>query len=185
MKYYKKIIGERLYLSPYNATDTEAELFTKWLCDPEVADGLGDTFMQFNIVNEKQWIQDMLKKGEPAFAIVKNDTDEMIGSISLMEVKVSCGSATVGILIGEAENRGKGYGTEAMKLIVGYGFDVLNLHNIMLCVYDFNEGAYKSYLRVGFKEFGRRRGAYYLNNKRHDAIYMDITRDDWYGRDMN
>jgi RimJ/RimL family protein N-acetyltransferase len=143
-------------------------------------DGLGDTFIQYNYVSEKLWIEDTLKKAEPAFAIVSAETDELIGSIALMDVKLACGSATVGILIGEAEYRGKGLGTEAMKLILSYAFDVLNLYNINLSVYDFNVGAYKSYLKAGFREIGRRRKAYYLNNKRHDIIYMDITREDWY-----
>ncbi|MDR2532844.1 MAG: GNAT family N-acetyltransferase [Oscillospiraceae bacterium] len=180
MKYFKKIPGERVYLSPYNLEDVR--ILTKWLNDSAVTDGLGDTFMQFNLLNETQWVEDMLKKTEPAFAIVLNETDELIGSIALMDVKLACGSATVGLFIGEAENRSKGLGTEAMKLIIGYAFNVLNLYNVNLAVYDFNEGAYKSYLKVGFREIGRRRKAYYLNNKRHDIIYMDITREDWYGR---
>jgi RimJ/RimL family protein N-acetyltransferase len=185
MKYFKKIPGggsapgSRIYLSPYHPDD--AEILTKWLNDSAVTDGLGDTFMNFNLMNEKQWLEDMLKKGEHAYAIVLTETDEMIGSMGLMDVKLACGSASIGIFIGEAEHRGRGYGTEAMKLLVGFAFDVLNLYNINLAVYDFNEGAYKSYIKVGFKEIGRRRGAYYLNNKRHDIIYMDITREDWYG----
>jgi RimJ/RimL family protein N-acetyltransferase len=178
MKYFKKIVGERVYLSPFNPADLET--LTKWMNDPEVTDGLGDTHMQYNIINEKEWLDDILKKAEPAFAIVNSETDEIIGSIGLFEIKQVHGSATVGILIGEAENRSKGYGTEAMKLLMGYAFDVLNLRNVMLRVYDFNERAYKSYLKAGFKEMGRQRGAHYLHNKYHDIIYMDITREDWY-----
>ncbi|MCL2693963.1 MAG: GNAT family N-acetyltransferase [Oscillospiraceae bacterium] len=178
MKYFKKIPGERVYLSPQNSEDVE--IFTKWLNDSKVTDGLGDTYIMFTTATQRQWLEETSKKGDYAFAIVKNQTDELIGSIGLMDVKLACGSATVGVFIGEAENRCKGYGTEAMQLIIGYAFEVLNLYNINLAVYDFNEGAYKSYLKVGFKEIGRRRKAYYLNNKRHDIIYMDITRDDWY-----
>jgi len=178
MKYFKKIPGERVYLSPYSPEDIE--LYTKWMNDSAVTDGLGDTNVQFNLINEKEWIDDILKKAEPAFAIVSAETDKAIGGIGLFEIKPVHRSASVGILIGDYENRGKGFGTEAMKLIVGYGFDVLNLRNIMLRVYDFNEIAYKSYLKVGFKEMGRQRGAHYLNNKYHDIIHMDITREDWY-----
>jgi RimJ/RimL family protein N-acetyltransferase len=178
MKYFKKITGERVYLSPYNPDDIL--ILTKWMNDPAVTEGLGDTHLQYNLVSEKQWLDGIMQKGEPAFAIVCAETDTIIGSIGLFEIKQVHRSATVGILIGEAENRGKGFGTEAMRLMVGYGFDVLNLRNIMLRVYDFNEGAYKSYLKVGFKEMGRQRGAHYLNNKYHDIIHMDITREDWY-----
>ncbi|MCL2018274.1 MAG: GNAT family N-acetyltransferase [Oscillospiraceae bacterium] len=178
MKYFKKIVGERVYLSPYSTDDIE--IFTKWLNDRAVTDGLGDSAMQFNLLNEKEWMEGILKKGEHSYAIVMDRTDEVVGSIGLFEVKNTHGTATVGLFIGEATNRGKGLGTEAMKLMVGYAFDVLNFQNIMLNVFEFNKGAYKSYLKVGFKEFGRRRKAVYLDNKRHDIIFMDITREDWY-----
>ena len=179
MKYFKKIPGERVYLSPYHPDDTE--ILTKWMNDRAVTDGLGDTLRQYNLVSEKDWLDNTMRKGDYAYAIVCAETDKIIGSIGMFEVVQIHGTAVVGLFIGEAENRGKGYGTEAMKLLVGYAFDVLNLRNIMLNVYEFNENAQKSYLKVGFREMGRRRGAYYLDNKYHDVIYMDITREDWYG----
>jgi RimJ/RimL family protein N-acetyltransferase len=86
------------------------------------------------------------------------------------------------MFIGDEKHRNDGYGTEALKLAVGFGFDVLNLNNIELKVYDFNERAAKSYLKVGFKEYGRRRQAYYLNGEYHDVICMDILREDFYGQ---
>jgi RimJ/RimL family protein N-acetyltransferase len=178
MKYFKKIAGERVYLSPINPADLE--IYTKWLNDREISDRLGDGCLMINLETEKKWIEDALKNGDHSYAIVLNETDELLGNIGLFEVKQMYGTATVGLFIGESENRGKGYGTEALKLLTGYAFDVLNLRNIMLCVYEFNEAAYKSYLKAGFKEMGKRRKAYYLNNKYHDIIYMDITREDWY-----
>lgn len=60
-------------------------------------------------------------------------------------------------MIGEEENRNKGYGTETLKLLISYGFDYLNLNNIMLSVYSFNGNAISCYKKVGFKEIGRRR----------------------------
>jgi RimJ/RimL family protein N-acetyltransferase len=182
MKYFKKIPGERVYLSPYNTEDVA--IFTKWLNDRTVTDGLGDTFMQFNLMNEREWLENAQKNGDYSFAIVSAETDKAIGSIGLFDIKHVHRTATVGLFIGDAENRGKGLGTEAMKLIVGYSFDVLNLRNIMLNVYEFNENAYKSYIKAGFKEIGRRRKAHYHNNEYHDIIFMDITRDDWYKSDM-
>ncbi|MCL2109076.1 MAG: GNAT family N-acetyltransferase [Oscillospiraceae bacterium] len=176
MKYFRKIQGENVYLSPYNLDDLE--VFTKWMNDRAVTDGLGDSAEQFNLINEKKWLEDMLEKGEPCFAIISEKNDELIGSMGLFEIKQIHGSAMVGIYIGDAENRGKGYGTEAMKLLINYAFNVLNLRNIMLNVFEFNENAYNSYLKVGFKEIGRRRKAHYHNGNYFDIISMDITRED-------
>jgi len=182
MKYFKKIPGERVYLSPVNLEDLE--IYTKWLNDREISDRLGDGCLMINLETEKRWIEEALKNGDQSYAIVLNETDELLGNIGLFELKQIYGTATLGLFIGEEEKRGKGYGTEALKLMVGYAFDVLNLRNIMLNVYEFNENAYKSYIKAGFKEMGRRRGAYYVDNKYHDVIYMDITREDWYSSDM-
>ena len=178
MKYFKKVPGERIYLSPPTLDDIS--LYVKWLSDRAVTDGLGDSHRFMNFINEKEYMETALKNGDWWFSIILNSTDEAIGSVGLIDVNYVYGSAKVGILIGEGDCRGKGYGTEAMRLLVGYAFDVLNLYNIMLEVFEFNEIAINSYLRVGFKEMGRRRSAFYLNNKRHDVIYMDITREDWY-----
>ena len=77
-------------------------------------------------------------------------------------------SIKIAVFIGESENRNKGYGVEALNLLIRYGFDYLNLNNIMLSVYSFNENAINCYKKVGFKEFGRRRGAVMIKNERFD-----------------
>jgi RimJ/RimL family protein N-acetyltransferase len=84
--------------------------------------------------------------------------------------------AEVGLLIGEEENRSKGYGEEVLKLLLDYGFQYLNLNNVMLRVFSFNERAIQCYKKVGFKEMGRRRQSYYLKGKFHDEVYMDILK---------
>ena len=82
----------------------------------------------------------------------------------------------VGLFIGEEENRSKGYGTEALSLHVEYGFNYLNLKNIMLKVFSFNKRAIKSYEKIGFKVFGKRTEDYYLNGKWYDEYFMEILR---------
>jgi RimJ/RimL family protein N-acetyltransferase len=114
------------------------------------------------------------------FSVIKNDGDEFIGFFEFLEIDHVHRTAIFCVFIGDEEHRGKGYGTEAVKLGVKYGFDVLNLNNIELKVYSFNERAMRSYIKAGFKEYGRRRQAYYLNNAYHDLICMDILREDYY-----
>ena len=77
MKYFKKIPGERIYLSPLSLEDVEK--CTNWLNDRAVTEGLGDSHMVINIANEKEWIENALKKGEYQFSIVCNDNNEAIG----------------------------------------------------------------------------------------------------------
>lgn len=181
MKYNKKIVGERIYLSPMSLDD--AEKYLEWFCDRNVTDGLGVTYFQNTYQSEYDWLEENLKKQSYQFAIVRKKDDILLGNLGFEAINQVHRTATVGIFIGDEENRNKGYGTEALMLSIGYAFDVLNLNNIMLNVYDFNERAVASYKKVGFKEFGRRRQAYYLNNEYYDIIHMDIIRDDWYRTD--
>ena len=176
MRYFKKVQGERLYLSPMNTDD--AEIYTKWMNDFNVSGNLGNYRSMISLHNEKKALEEMASEGHN-FAIVLNDSNTLIGNISLMDVDGIHRSATVGLFIGEAEKRGKGYGTEALRLIVGYGFKILNLHNIMLLVHSDNEQGYACYKKAGFKEFGRRRESQFKNGRYVDDIYMEILDADF------
>ena len=173
MKYFKKIVGERLYLSPMNVED--AETYVNWLNNRDVSDNLGMTANVVTVPEEKVYI-DSKKSNDYAFSIVLND-DTLIGNLSLMDMNILSGKASLGIFIGDEKNRNKGYGPEAIKLIVDYGFNILRLHNIDLRVFSFNERAIKAYEKVGFKEYGRRHESYFLDGKYYDEIFMEIINE--------
>ena len=177
MKYFRKIEGENIYLSPMNIEDIE--IYMKWMNDKKVTDNIGRSQFLFTFGKEKEWLESVNKGREYQFAIINNE-DKLIGNCSLFDIDFINGNATVGIFIGEEEFRGKGLGTEALKLLISYGFNHLNLNNIMLTVFSFNERAIKCYNKVGFKEIGRRRKDALINNKRYDTIYMDIIREEYY-----
>ena len=96
-----------------------------------------------------------------------------------VEARLVSGSKNQNLIeiIGDEENRSKGYGTEAMKLLVDYGFNILGLHNIDLNVFEFNKQAIKAYEKVGFKEYGRRHESYFLDGKFYDEISMEIINE--------
>lgn len=177
--YYKKIEGENLYLSPMCVE--AAPKYVKWMNDFKVTDGLNGSQNLVTLESEREWIEKNNRNGNLQFAIIKKDTDELIGNCKFNEIDNINGKGTIGIFIGEEENRGKGYGSEALNLLISYGFDYLNLNNIMLSVYSFNEIAIACYKKIGFKEIGRRE-AYLKENKRYDDIYMDILRREYYER---
>lgn len=85
----------------------------------------------------------------------------------------------MGLFIGEEENRGKGYGQEVLRLLLDFAFETLNLHNVMLRVFAFNERAIHTYQKVGFREFGRRRESYYAKGRFWDEIHMDILKEEY------
>lgn len=175
MKYFKKIKGDRLYLSPISADD--AEIYTKWMNDKEVTENLGSYSRMITLNSEKSWIES--NSDDYNFAIVLNEKDELIGNVGLVNVNHINQTATLGIFIGEKKNRSKGYGKEAIKLILNYGFNTLNLNNIMLTVYSFNQRAIKTYKKIGFKTFGVRKRSIYKDNLVYDEVYMEILKDEF------
>lgn len=174
MKYFKKLVGERIYLSPISIED--AEKYVEWFCDFKVADGIGSSSNVMTLESEKEWINNNSRNNsnDLNFAIVNLENDKLIGSCSLKNINYKDRIAEVGIFIGDESNRSNGYGSETLRLLLDFGFNYLNLNNIMLVVKSFNERAIACYKKVGFKEFGRRRESYFLNGKYYDDIQMDI-----------
>lgn len=175
MKYYEKISGKRLYLSPMNIED--AEIYTIWMNDSEITDNLGSSTMVFSQEEERNWVEE--NSGEYQFAIIERESDEIIGNCGIQAVTHTFQRAEIGLFIGDEKNRNKGYGTEVLSLLLEYCFDTLNLHNVMLKVFSFNERAIHTYKKVGFQEIGRRREAYYAKGKFWDEIYMDILKSEF------
>jgi len=178
MKYVQKIVGESVYLSPVHTDD--AETYIRWLNDFRVTDGLGQSTTTLSLREEHEWLERaQSSNGNHDFAIVRLSDDKLLGNGSLFNLRAPSMHAETGLFIGEAENRGKGYGTQALRLLVSYGFFYLNLHNIMLKVFSFNEAAIGMYQKIGFREIGRRRQSYFLNGKRYDDVMMDILREEF------
>jgi diamine N-acetyltransferase len=108
-----------------------------------------------------------------AFAIYERTTMRLIGFVDLRNINHRQRTAELGIMIGEQDCWGKGFGTETLYLVLDYAFSVLGLHNIMLSMAGYNERALRTYRRVGFREIGRRREICSIGNTFTDAVFMD------------
>jgi RimJ/RimL family protein N-acetyltransferase len=113
------------------------------------------------------------------FSIRTLADDKLIGDVGLWVSSWTHIDAWLGISIGDRDYWGRGYGTDAMRLIVQYGFIELNLRRITLGLHAYNERAFKSYEKVGFKLEGRMRGEGLRDGVRFDGLYMGILREDW------
>lgn len=175
MAYYKKIIGKRIYLSPINLED--ADIYCRWINDFSTSLPLGNAAMNIGLDQERAFLKDISSGNH--FAIIDKETDLLLGNVSLFEVNQIHRTATTGIFIGEPENRNKGYGREALRLMLDYAFNVLNINNVMLRVFAFNQRGLASYKAVGFKEIGVRRQAYFAGGKYFDEYLMDILAEEF------
>ena len=182
MRFFKKLIGDRIYLSPKGTTDEELEKFTEWMNDFQVTDYTGRSGQITTIVSEKEWLENSAKNKENrSFNIIELKDNKLIGTIGLEHFNWIARSAVLGIFIGDKEFRNNGYGTEAIKLLLEYGFKYLNLHSIRLDLLSINERAHKCYLKCGFKDTGCSREQIFLNGKYYDKLHMDMLENEFKG----
>lgn len=178
MPYYKKLVGKKCYLSPCRPND--AEKWAEWFNDLAVTIPLGDeAYLPSTLEGEQETVASMLKNRDHVFSIVDLTSDTLIGRCLLFGIGPVDRTAMFGIMIGEKSYWGQGYGQEATRLMLDYGFNLLNLNSIMLGVFAFNIQAINCYLKVGFKEIGRRRQARIIGGKKYDAILMDILAEEF------
>jgi RimJ/RimL family protein N-acetyltransferase len=171
--YYQKMIGKKCYLSPVSLED--AEKWTEWDNDLEVALPLGgEAFTLYSLAKMREIVNDVIKDQSKIFSIVDLETDQAIGRCLLSRIDRINRNAMLGIVIGEKDYWGKGYGQEATSLLLDFGFSLLNLNSIMLGTFSFNERALACYRKVGFKEIGRQREARIVGDRKFDVILMDI-----------
>jgi RimJ/RimL family protein N-acetyltransferase len=116
---------------------------------------------------------------DDAFAIHREGEDEPLGVISLTNISEANLSADLSVIVGEEEDRERGLGTEAIKILLRYAFGELGLNRVGLSVFDFNELAISAYEKLGFREEGRLSKAIRRDGSFHDAILMRVLADEW------
>lgn len=182
MQYFRKIVGDRIYLSPRGASDEEIEKFTEWMNDFQVTDYINKSEQIMTAIGEKEWLENTARKNENKnFNIIDLNSNKLIGTIGLEKFNWTSRNAVLGIFIGDKNYRNNGYGTEAIKLLLEFGFKYLNLHSIRLSLLSVNERAHKCYLKCGFKDAEKSREEIFLNGKYYDKLYMDILEGEFEG----
>lgn len=106
------------------------------------------------------------------------DPPTMVGHIALFGARPKNRCATIALALGR-EHIGRGYGSDAVQVIVDYGFREMGLHRIQLEVWSFNAAAIRTYAKVGFVEEGRRRSLVWHDGQWYDAILMSILDHEW------
>lgn len=174
----KFLVGDLVELTPVNL-ENDLPLWEKWNHDSDYQRQLSITpALQLSATSMKEWFEKDLPNSA-LFSIHERKEDRIIGFVELDGLEWSARSAWVGIAIGEADFRGKGYGTDAMKLLLKYAFRGLNMHRVNLSVFEFNKRAIRSYEKCGFRYEGTSRELIYKEDKRWDVLNMGILQREW------
>jgi len=174
--------GERVRLRSFELSDLD-EIMRQWN-SMELRNLVGSADRGPVCRNdEEEWIRSTWKERQErrafTLAIEAIADAKLVGGISLFRIDWTNRSAMLGISVYNSENWGKGYGQESINVILDFAFQTLNLNRVELKTFDFNKRAQKCYLKVGFKEVGRRRKACFIDGQYHDDVLMDILKDEW------
>lgn len=164
------VSGDKLVIK--KITEEHTPLIVKWRNNPNVQKNF---IFQETFTEEMHngWLKNKVETGEVAQYIVYTKEDDVpIGSVYLRDIDKNNEKAEFGIFIGEDIARGKGYGTEATKLMCRYGFEELGLHKIKLRVFAFNKAAIKAYEKAGFVQEAYLKDEEKIGDEFFDIIFM-------------
>lgn len=177
------IYGKRIRFRAVEHTDLPR--CQEWLNDPEVTEGLSQ-YIPLSYLDEEHWFEQAMRaepEARPLAIEVRDGSDwRHVGNIGFMNVEWTPRSAEFGIFIGDKSIWDKGYGTEAVQLLLLHGFKTLNLNRIYLRVFSTNLRARHSYEKAGFVLEGTLRQAVYRHGQYADVHVMSVLRPEWADR---
>ena len=173
----KYLMGSKVYLRPLELADVDFLLQSvNNDVDMRRLTGTQASFTRTQIEGyiERQWQDD----GRVSFGVVRQADDQLLGEVVINNIHRNSRSGSFRIASGDGFT-GQGYGTEATRLMLDYGFGMLNLHRIELDVYTINERAAHVYEKVGFKREGVRRQEWYYEHQYYDSVLMSMLEDEY------
>ena len=165
------IEGQDIYLRLMREDDTDRII--KW----RNSDFVRRNFIYqnpFTRESHDKWVKTMVDTGKVVQFIICTKKDRPVGSVYLRDIDRNHNKAEYGIFIGEEDALGKGYGTQAARLVIDYAFEELKLHKLMLRVLSENGQARKSYEKAGFVQEAYLKDEVFLEGQYKDVIYMAV-----------
>lgn len=188
--------GELICLGPIDF-DKDPEIEAQWTNDPEFMRMMYlEPALPKSAAQVKKQYESLEKNMEESknqyhFAIRRRvapeaseqesseQADRLVGCADLYWIEWSHGSGFIRLGIGDAKDRKQGYGTEALRLLLRYAFNELNLHRLTAVIPEYNEAALRLFQKAGFTEEVRRREAVNRDGQRWDLLHLGILSAEW------
>jgi RimJ/RimL family protein N-acetyltransferase len=170
--------GEKIVLRAITSAD--AESCARWMNDREtVINSSGGGRMPISVEEERDYL---MRNSYCTFGIQRVSDGELIGTCSFFDVNHQARSCKIGILIGDRENRGRGYGADAMKTLLHFLFIDRNMHRVALEVFEYNEPAVALYEKLGFVRECTYRQQVYAMGRYWDEYGYSMLRREYEGK---
>jgi RimJ/RimL family protein N-acetyltransferase len=171
--------GRLVYLRPAERDDIP--FFVRWLSDARTT-GFLALRSPIGLAMEERWFEELLDhhgRDRWFFVICRLEDDRPVGSLDLHEIGPTSGGAGLGIVIGDPADTSQGYGSDALRVLLDFGFGELRLERMWLEVFEFNERARHVYERLGFLHEATFRHAFFHGGRYVDLQRMAILREEW------
>lgn len=173
------IIGRLVTLRAIEAEDLP--LLNKWANDPEIQSKLAGWHFPTSMNDQRKWLDGLsCTSNNQRFAIEAPDLG-LIGTANLVDIDWRNRHGFHGMMLGDGDIRGKGYGVDTIMAVMRYAFDELGLNRLDGAMVETNATSIHVYCqKCGWTEEGRRRGWFYRNGRYYDQVIVGVTRDDYY-----
>lgn len=170
------ILGQKVRLRAIEREDIPR--FVRWLNDPEVLRYL-TMYMPMSMAEEEKWFERQLEARDSKVMAIETKEGVHIGNIGIHDIDWKNRQGELGIFIGERTYWGLGYGSDAIKALLRFAFDELNLHRVYLLVFAYNQRAIRCYRKCGFQQEGVLRDALYRDGRYHDLLVMSVLESEY------
>jgi RimJ/RimL family protein N-acetyltransferase len=171
------LVDRRVCLRPLARQDLI--YLRKWLEDAEIRGLIGEVAPMSKGESEKFLEKVRADTGRAWFMVVVKENNKVIGEAGLLRMDRAWRTTDISVIIWEREEWGKGYGTEAVLLLLDHAFRHLSFHRVAIGVVGFNERALRFWTKIGFRKEGVQRDGYYYDGKYHDFVLMSILDDEF------
>jgi RimJ/RimL family protein N-acetyltransferase len=171
------IVGERIYLRPLEPAQ-DNHFYATWMNDEEIRRDF--SIYPTSDTRGKERLEQLYKDGKHIiFGVALKSDNRLVGLVGLKDINYINQSAEFYVIIGDRSIWGKGYGTEATKLMFRYGFMELNLNRIQTQDMEENVGGWRADEKAGMKYEGRLRQVILRFGKYHDVRVYSILRSEY------
>lgn len=174
--------GTKIRFAAFDA-EKDPEVFAKWTNDPEylrlVQYEPARPLSAFHIKKKFEENQKEHHGDAYYFVIRTQEDDRAIGFVDIHWIQWNHGNAHFNMGIGSPDDRGKGFGTEALEMTLRYAFEELNLYRLTVETFEYNTGAQKFLVKHGFQREVCRREAIYRDGRYWDALMYGLLAEDW------
>lgn len=173
--FFPFLSGKRIYLREVRISDVNEDYYG-WMNDSEVTQYLESRFIPHSMNSLEEYVESKLgNKDEIFLAVVKRENDKHIGNIKLGPINWIHRIGSIGILIGDKNSWGQGFGCESIILVVQYAFNTLNLHKVTAGCYEMNKGGIRVFEKAEFVVEGVRKKQHFFQGEYVNVILLGRT----------